>query len=242
MDRKELIDEIVARVAAKLAECDDGETVEQICSDDVRPGLLILTPDHGDDCHVKLESKRLGEHYRTICGLLQDYQVDMNSCEVVILYCLSNEVLGKLASGIYDTPYTRLASQAILSGKKVYVPMERVELYRYAKTAPAPYYAMLQEKLALLEASGVVICPQDELEDYILNEKNGSVCKQEKPAEVKPAAAQKEYRLTKRVITERDVSEACAAKAMCIRIPANSIVTDLAKDFARTRDISLIRE
>lgn len=90
----------------------------------------------------------------------------MDNCEVVILYCLSNEVLGKLASGIYDTPYTQLASQAILSGKKVYVPMERIELYRYATTAPAPYYAMLQEKLALLEESGVVICPQEELEDY----------------------------------------------------------------------------
>lgn len=242
MDRKELIDEIVARVAEKLAACEDGETVEQICSDDARPGLLILTPDHGDDCHVKLESERLSKHYRTVCGLMQDYQVDMDNCEVVILYCLSNEVLGKLASGIYDTPYTRLASQAILSGKKVYVPMERIELYRYATTAPAPYYAMLQEKLALLEESGVVICPQEELEDYILNEKKVPACKQEKPAEVKPVAAQKEYRLTKRVITERDVSEACTAKATCIRIPANSIVTDLAKDFARSRDISLIRE
>lgn len=242
MDRKELIDEIVARVAEKLAACEDGETVEQICSDDARPGLLILTPDHGDDCHVKLESERLSKHYRTVCGLMQDYQVDMDNCEVVILYCLSNEVLGKLASGIYDTPYTQLASQAILSGKKVYVPMERIELYRYATTAPAPYYAMLQEKLALLEESGVVICPQEELEDYILNEKKVPACKQEKPAEVKPVAVQKEYRLTKRVITERDVSEACTAKATCIRIPANSIVTDLAKDFARSRDISLIRE
>ena len=88
----------------------------------------------------------------------------------------------------------------------------------------------------------MVICPQEELEDYILNEKKVPACKQEKPAEVKPVAAQKEYRLTKRVITERDVSEACTAKATCIRIPANSIVTDLAKDFARSRDISLIRE
>lgn len=240
MDRKELIDEIVARVAAKLAECEDGETVEQICSDDGRPGLLILTPDHGDDCHVKLESERLGKHYRTICALMCDYQVNMDDCEAVILYCLSNETVGKLASGICDTPYTRLASQAILSGKKIYAPMECVELYRYAKTAPTPYYTMLQEKLALLEASGVVICPQDELEDYILNEKTAAACKTVTPA---PAVtAEKEYHLTKRVITERDVSEACTAKATCIRIPANSIVTDLAKDFARSRDISLIRE
>ena len=41
MDRKELIDEIVARVAEKLAACEDGETVEQICSDDARPGLPV---------------------------------------------------------------------------------------------------------------------------------------------------------------------------------------------------------
>ena len=240
MDRKDLIDEIVARVAAKLAECDAGETVEQICAEDDRPGLLILTPDHGEDCHVKLESKRLGAHYRTVCALMQDYQVDLAECEAVIMYCLSNEVLGKLTSGNCDTPYTRLASRAILSGKKIYVPMERVELYRYAKTAPAPYYAMLQEKLALLEASGVVICPQEELESYILDGKNAPAPKQAEPA--KPAAEPKAYRLTKRVITERDVAEACTAKATCIRIQANSIVTDLAKEYARSRDISLIRE
>ena len=241
MNRSELVEEIVARVAAKLAACEEGETVEEICCDG-RPGLLVLTQDHGENCHAKLDSKRLGEHYQTVCALQQDYQVDLDSCEVVILYCLTNEVLGKLASGIYDSPYTRLAAQAILSGKRIYVPMEQVELYRYAATAPAPYYAMLQEKLALLEASGVVICPQDELEDYVLNEKAAAPCKAASAAPAPAPAEEKEFRLTKRVITERDVSEACAAKATSIRIPAKSIVTDLAKDYARTRDISLIRE
>ncbi|MFQ7451930.1 MAG: hypothetical protein ACLRNQ_11385 [Flavonifractor plautii] len=33
-----------------------------------------------------------------------------------------------------------------------------MELYRYASTAPAAYYAMMKERLDLLLTSGVVVC------------------------------------------------------------------------------------
>lgn len=244
MDCNKMIDEIVARVAAKLAECEEGQAMDKGPDCDQRPGLLILAQEHGEACHEKLDSARLGESYQMICAKLRDYQVSLDGCEAVILYGLTNEALGKLASGVCDTAYTRLAAQAILSGKRVYVPAEQVELYRYAQTAPAPYYAMLQEKLALLEASGVTICPQNALEDCILEEpaaapRKAAPCKEAPAAE--PAAV-KEMQLAKRVITERDVTEASAAKVTCIRIPAKSIVTDLAKDYALARNIRLIRE
>lgn len=247
MDQRDLIEEIMARVAAKMASMEDQETeqkAEQIvptCDD--RPGLLILRQDHGEGCHELFDSSRLGQKFRTDCALMHEYEVNMDDYEVVILFDLTNEVLAKLASGICDTPYTKLASQAILMGKRIYVPVEQVELYRYANTAPKPYYAMLQEKLALLTDSGLVICKLDDLENCILDEQSAP-CTEEAVPQKCPVEekALKEFRLCKRVITERDISEACAAKANCIYIPARSIVTDLAKDYARTRDISLIRE
>jgi ethanolamine utilization protein len=252
MDRNELVDEIVKRVAEKLAECGCESTCECGCTascDDGRPGLLILTPDHGEECHAMLESEAIKAKYRTDCALLKEYNVNLDDYEAVVLFCLSNENLGKLASGVCDTPYTKLASKAILSGKKVYAPTEKVELYRYATTAPAPYYAVLKAKLDLLEKSGVIIRPLAELQGCILGnvpaaEPCTCTCEEITPASA-PAPAvreEKEYRLRKRVITERDVSEASTAKATSIIIPANSIVTDLAKDFARTRDIALVRE
>ena len=248
MDRNELVDEIVKRVAAKLAECGCEDTCECGCAescDDGRPGLLILTPDHGTECHAMLESEAIKAKYRTDCALLKEYNVDLDNYEAVVLFCLSNENLGKLAGGICDTPYTRLASKAILSGKKVYAPIEKVELYRYATTAPAPYYAVLKAKLDLLEKSGVTIRPLAELEGCILGNAPAAepcACEEITPAPAPAVKEEKEYRLRKRVITERDVSEAVTAKATSIVIPANSIVTDLAKDYARTRDIALVRE
>ncbi len=242
MDQNALIEEIVARVAAKMAEIEDPTPdIETVVSDN-RPRLLILTQNHGEVCHSIFDSGCLGQQYRIECALLQNYAVNMDDYQVVVLFDLSNEALGKLASGIYDTPYTRLAAQAILLGKRIYVPVEQIELFRYAKTAPKPYFAMLQEKLALLTSSGLVVSKMDDLERCVLDEQCAPCIEESAAAPIQEAPAQKEYRLRKRVITERDVSEACTAKANCIHIPAKSIVTDLARDYARSRDISLIRE
>ena len=86
MERQELIDQIVARVKEKIgrnvtaedvaaclgggsascdacgASCAGGSGAD---SDDDRPGLLILTQEHGTVCHELLESSRLKEHFRT---------------------------------------------------------------------------------------------------------------------------------------------------------------------------------
>ena len=239
MEQKDLINEIVARVAAKMAALE--KTPEPIVPQpDDRPGLLILTRDHGDVCHTVYDSPCLASHYRVDCALMKDYDVDLDRYQVVVMFGLDNESLAKLASGICDTPYTRIASRAILTGKRIYVPVEQVELFRYADTAPKPYYAMLEEKLALLTASGLVITKMDDLEKCILDE--------DTPCEVQAAPAQqhseskKEFRLIKRVITERDLVEAGNARAGVVYIPAKCIVTDLAKDYAHGHNISLIRE
>ena len=172
MDREELVQQILKQVLAKLT--DMGEKADAACvrPDAVcpaahKPGLLILTQEHGVDCHAKLEDPRLQERYGTQCALIADYAVDIADVEVVILYQLSIEALCKLSSGLCDTPYTRLAQRAILSGKRIYVPTQEVELLQN-NTMPAAYRAMLQKKLELLEACGLRICPQQTLVDAIL--------------------------------------------------------------------------
>ena len=244
MDRGALIEEIVSRVAAKLAEAEKrGESCARCGGDEERPGLLILTQEHGEPCHAMLESPKLCQQYRTDCALLKDYQVDVGGYEVVILYQLTNEVLGKLAAGVCDTPFTRLAMEAILRGKRVFVPTEQVELYRYASTAPAPYYAMLQEKLALLTGSGVVVCAQGNLEEAVLAGRGGAPAEAPRPQAAQPACRKdKELRLEKRVITERDISEASAKKVTSIHIGEKSILTALALDCAKARDICIQRD
>ena len=201
MDHNAIVDEILRRVAEKISEA------EGCCAG--KPGLLILTQDHGTDCHATLESEALKASYRTDCALMHHYEVDLDDYAAVVLFNLSCDAMAALASGACDTAYTRLASKAILSGKKVYVPTEEVELYRYKETAPAAYYNMMQQKLDLLVASGVVICARAGLEQVILGSETPAPVPAAAPVSAAPACAApaacceaKEVRIDKRVLTE----------------------------------------
>lgn len=234
-----LVDEIVARVSAKIAQ-------QESCVSDVgKPKLLILTEEHGSICHDMLESERLLSYYQTECALLKDYDCDMASYEAVILFGLTNEALARLAGGVCDTPFTRLAQKAILTGKKIFVLKEMVELYRYAETAPPAYYAVLEKQLALLQQAGVAICPLAELGDAILC---GEATACEPAASPAPCAAApcaapgREVKIEKRVITERDLSAVYDKDVSVIHIGKRAILTDLAKEYAQARKVSLVRD
>lgn len=253
MDQSKLIDEILARVAAKLAaeeapDCAPDPADEPSAE---KPGLLVLCQTDAPCCSQLAD--RLKEHFAVtrVCG---QEGADLSAQSCVVLCQLTNDVLSKLALGICDTPYTRLASQAILMGKRVYIPTEQVELYRYATMAPAPYYAMLKAHLDLLTASGAVICSQSNLAGALAG--GGDSCPQPEPepeqqAEPAPAPAPepapapscgKELKLEKRVLTEKDVLDAAAARVTCIRLPAKCILTALAKDCAKDHGIRLERD
>lgn len=115
MDHKELVELILARVMEKLSQ---GGDCSQECPcggpapDDGRPGLLILTQEHGQTCHSVLEDPRLTARYRTECALLQNYQVDLDRFEAVVIYEFTNETLCKLAGGICDTPFLKQIGRA----------------------------------------------------------------------------------------------------------------------------------
>ena len=284
MERQDLIDQIVARVKEKIgrnvtaedvaaclgggsascdacgASCAGGSGAD---SDDDRPGLLILTQEHGTVCHELLESSRLKEHFRTECALAEEYAVDLDRIQSVILFNLTVDAMAKIASGEGDTPYTSLAIRALLGGKKLYVLKDQVELFRYRGTAPAPYYEMMSRKLDLLVKSGLAVCEREQIEDCVLGLVSGCGCGKQGEACAssecgvtascdtgekvgccgeKPQKAEKEIRITKKVITERDIIEADREKVTCIHLRKGNILTDLAKDAASKRNIRLVNE
>lgn len=255
MDHNAMVEEILRRVAAKLSAAEGCPPVDGAAPGaGEKPGLLLLTQDHGTDCHATLESEALKTRYATDCALMHHYEVDLDAYEVIVLFDLSCDAMAALASGACDTAYTRLASKAILSGKKVFVPTEAVELYRYKETAPAAYYGMMQQKLDLLVASGVVICAQAGLEQAILGGAGSAALQPAAapatlPLEVGgPQAAselrvgQKEVRIDKRVLTEKDLIEANMDGVSCVHIGEKTIVTALARDAAKDRGMALIRD
>lgn len=255
MDFDALVSAIVSRVAEKME--------QDSCE---KPKLLVLTQEHGEACHAMLESPRIGAHYQMECALMNDYQVKMEDYEGVLLFNLTNDAMVSIATGVCGTPYTDLVSKALLLGKPVWLPHEQVELFRYEATAAPMYYGMLRKRLTLLEQSGVVLCSLDELEDKVLagcpEQPVVSIqetcetcdaceaCKTCEPcAEPLPGAAnvmaervRKELTLGKRVITERDITEAVSNGVTVIHVGAKAILTDLAKEYAHNQKLEIVRD
>ena len=106
MDHNAMVEEIMRRVAAKLSaaeECCAAEAAAP-CAEG-KPGLLVLTQDHGTDCHATLDSEALKAHYATDCALMHHYEVDLDAYEVIVLFDLSCDAMAALASGACDTAY-----------------------------------------------------------------------------------------------------------------------------------------
>lgn len=234
MELELLISEICGKVKERMEALEQSEAK---CSD--KPRLFLISQDHGTLCHPTLESRELLEYYCVDCMLLQDKTLESAPYEGVIAYTLTNEALGKLANGIFDTDYTRAFGKALLLGKRIFVPEEEVELYRYRDTAPEGYYNRLAENLKFLENNGVTIVPDCELIQTIL----GGQTRNEESA--KPEKAQKPEKivhLTKKVITERDMIAAREEQASCVTVEPKAILTDLAKEYGRRYHIKLERK
>ena len=126
--------------------------------------------------------------------------------------------------------YTKAFGKALLCGKKIYVPEEDVELYHYRKTAPREYYGKLEANLELLKKSGVEILPNEQIGPAILG---SECCTSSTEVEVSAKAEEKDLAFEKRVLSERDMIIAHQGKVTRILVNGKTIVTDLAKDYAK---------
>lgn len=242
MERSELVDQVLARVVAKLAEREHAPCCGCSSGDPEKPGVLIVTREHGEHCHPVLEDPALLEHYHTECALMEGYLSDLTRFDAVVIFGLTIDAQCKLAAGICDDPYTALLQRAILAGKRLFAPIEEVE--QPSAATPAPYAAMLREKLEFLVSCGLYCCPLEGLVPAILGGAAPVSAVSAPPAAV-PAVEEertKEISLTKRVLTERDISAADGQKAGCIHIGEKAILTALAAELARSKGIRLIRD
>ena len=244
MELDAMISEICRKVQERVAELEKEESSAEpaaVPSEDNRPALLILAEDHGMRCHPVLESKKLAECYRVECALLKEEDCDVASYEGVIAFTLTNEALGKIANGIFDTDYTRRFGTALLLGKRIFIAEEEVELYRYKDTAPAGYYSRLEENLKFLH-NYFYLLYFDILGENVPEETEAAPKKEESTGEKEQPVSGSTLRLEKRIITERDVISAREGKAACILVEKKAILSDLAKEYAKKYGISIARD
>lgn len=252
MNMDALIDEICRRVLEKAKTLETPVSTQE--HEARKPGLLILTKEHGCDCHRMLEHEKLSEKYQTRCALLAEYQCPPDAYEAVIACTLTNEALGKIAHGIFDSGYTRVFGEALLGGKRILVPEEEVELYRFRDTAPKPFYERLEANLEILKRSGVQIVPFARIPGLLLEETDGeekeliSDRKDAGEAQKRPTAQTeqeinaKEAVLRKKIITERDIAALANEKIQTVIVGEKAILSDLAREFAAGHHMVIRRE
>lgn len=234
-----LVDEILSRVLEAMKSSQDIQETKQ---KNDKTKVLILTQEHGTYCHELLEDPQILEQYHIDCAYTKNYNLNLAEYEVVVLCNLTNMVLEKLYSGICDVPFLNLATQAILLGKKIYVPAEEVEIFRYQDKAPKAYYSMMINKVKFLQDCGINILETKQLK-HILSKQTevGDKAKEQTHKVKTDSTCDKSIQLNKKVITEKDIERAHSEGAAVICISAKSIVSDLAKEFAKNRNIQFKR-
>ena len=210
---------------------------------------LILTEHHCEECAVeKLDS----ELCKVTCALAQNYEVNVDDFDSIVLYNMTNSNLFKIANGCTDNKFLALAAEAILKGKRVIMVKEEVEILKYEETAPKALYNNIYKNLQILLDSGVKLVSAEDVKDVICEgadapaEPAREEVKAVEAASAPVAAAPKAESddsvlvLTKRVITERDIREAAAKHYKKVQLPEKPVITYLAKDTAFELGIELI--
>jgi ethanolamine utilization protein len=242
MDFKALVDEITRRVLTRV------EQLENNSQSGPKPRLLVLTAAQNARFDQFLQSTRLSDCYELDCVSAPDPDCELGPYQAVILLNLKIEELARISSGGGGSAYANLAARAILSGKRMYLPAREIELLCYEQTAPPPYYAMMKRKLDLLAASGITICSLEEIEAALMGQASAPAspatpaCAATTACTASPAASLCPWRVDRRVLTEKDLIEARMNGAFEVHVKSSCIITDLARDFAKARKMTLIRD
>ena len=203
---------------------------------------LVLTEEHcGECCSMeKLDS----DMCKVTCALAQNYEVNVDDYDSIVLFNMTNSNLFKIANGCTDNKFLALAAEAILKGKRVIMVKDDVEILKYEGTKATALYNSIYKNLQILLDSGVELLAFDDVKAAICEgaESPAEVKKtEEAPAKVETAESSDSVLvLTKRVITERDIRDAAAKHYKKIQLPEKPVITYLAKDTAFELGIELI--
>ena len=210
---------------------------------------LVLTEEHcGETCSIENYGSEL---CKVDCALAQNYEVNVDDYDVVVVRSMTNSNLFKIANGCTDNKFLALAAEAILKGKRVIMVKECVEILKYAETAPKALYNNIYKNLQILLDSGVELIEEENVKTALTD---GIEVPAEVPAVPAPAAVKEEAPapapkaesddsvlvLTKRVVTERDIKAAAAQHYTKIQLPEKPVITYLAKDTAFELGIELL--
>ncbi len=163
-------------------------------------------------------------------------QIAENS--IIYLKNISVDVLAQIALGYATTPQTCFVREKLLQGKTLYTVKNEIELYKYKETAKAAYYGQMNGYVEFLKASGLVVASDCNTLQEMLKTND----EPKHPCEAVPKQ-EKTVVFEKRVLTEQAVARLKFDEGMtALVVGKKTLVTDLAKDYAKNHNIVITRQ
>lgn len=237
MDIDKLVDEIMFKVKSQLDSLGKGgqeKYSEKISEDGAnqtidRPGLLLISRLYHQGCSVIPLDKQIRRFYRVDNSIDSRHEINPGRYEEVIICDLDNDSLSKLSMGIFDTPYLKIIEKSVMLGKIITIPAEEVEFLKYRKTAPCTFVQMMNSRLNIIKSWKIQICPLKELTDRLIK----NCCEQGTVGGIKGKP------LLKKIVTKKDLIEARRSGYTEITIKNSTILTDVACEYIREKNIKL---
>ena len=233
MEITKLIGEIVRRVELAIIRHETAKTPKR--------KVLIISKDLNQSCPDLINNKKLIESCDVDSVDNNTQQVNLEGYAKVLICDLDNDSLSKLTSGIFDNPYLKLIGSCIMQGKDIAVVEDDIEFLQYQDTAPAAFLAMFNHKLDTLREWGLEVRTLDDL--------TVSLCGHDDPGDPEkkqtaPQTAREHVSssvVTKKALTEADVINANFKHQGEILVSENTIVTEVAEEYARKHRITIKR-
>lgn len=217
MEEHELLVEAITRqVLAALAGAE---------APGAKPRALLLGAGDWGDLREHYTLEGVADYERT--GSLAPYAL-------VLLDHVAPTLLADLALGRGNCAVARAVSEALLTGKAVYLAEEGV-LHRAQYTGANPgYFAMLEEYTTRLASFGVHLGKRQAL-TRLLTQETDPPCPREQPAAPKPLAAEAAPKL----LTAEAARKLCQSCGGVLTLAPGTVITPLARDVLRDQRVRL---
>lgn len=232
MDITKLIGEIVKRVELAIIKHETAKTPKR--------KVLIISKDLNQSCPDLINNKNLIESCEVNKVDINAQQVNLEGYAKVLICDLDNDSLSKLTSGIFDNPYLKLIGSCIMQGKDIAIVEDDIEFLQYKETAPQAFLAMFNHKLDTLREWGLEVRTLDDLTVSLCSNDDSGDSEKKAAAQTAPKKVSGSV-VTKKALTEADVINANFKHQNEILVSENTIVTEVAYDYARRHRITITK-
>lgn len=155
---------------------------------------------------------------------------DLETYDAIILPKLEAGEMVHIALGIQLGETEALAAKALLLGKRIYVLQEGLVFKAHKATTAPGYYKLLQDYEERLGAYGISVVSWEGLQ---LDAESSQCAVQ--------ATREKALDLKERLITESRIAELFSMGYREIRVTKNAMITPLAVDFIKSKQLKILR-